>query len=422
MNELTAGAANIFVAGGILILDGMLKKRCLFIAAVTTLSYITALISSGAQASTKLAPRKVVGFKKIVLDKEFRSEGVAVADVNRDGRPDVLAGNLWYEAPLWKSHTIAPVEKFEPATGYSNSFFNFAWGVNGDNWPDQVVIGEPGSKVIWRENPKKGKGYWKEHSIGYVAYNESPSFANLLQSSGKVLVFPSGDSQMAWYEPTTEPTGKFISHIISELKAPGTERYSHGLGIGDVNGDGRPDVIVNQGYWEAPVNPRTGPWRFIAANLGPNCAQMYSYDVNGDGLMDVLSSSAHNLGVWWYEQQKQRGGQEEGVAFKQHTISDAFSQSHALVLADLNRDGLMDVVTGKRFWAHGPKGDVSPNDPAVLYWFELQRQGGKVNWIPHEIDNDSGVGTQFVVADLNGDGKLDIVISNKKGVFVFEQT
>jgi hypothetical protein len=144
---------------------------------------------------------------------------------------------------------------------------------------------------------------------------------------------------------------------------------------------------------------------------------MIAYDVNGDGLPDVLSSSAHAIGVWWYEQRKGPNGPE----FVQHVIDDSFSQAHALVLADINGDGLMDIVTGKRFWAHGPKGDVRPGDPCVLYWFELRRSGGEVQWIRHQIDSDSGVGTQFEVVDLNRDRLPDIVVANKKGVFLFQQ-
>jgi hypothetical protein len=370
-------------------------------------------------ASSSVRP---VSFKKIMLDREFRSEGVAVADVNRDGRPDVIAGNLWYEAPRWTPHEIQPVQQFDAARGYSNSFVNYAADLNSDGWPDQILIDTPGiPPVLWRENPKGKAGHWTQHSIARNACNESPALATLF-NAGKnpALIFSLDDQQMMWFEPGRDATAEFIAHPIStiEKKGPGRYRYSHGMGVGDLNGDGRNDVIIKEGYWVAPADPRSGPWNFVAANLGDDCAQMQVYDVNGDGQNDVISSSAHRIGVWWHEQRKVADGKPE---FIRRTIDDSFSQSHALVLADINGDGLKDIVTGKRFWAHGPNGDINPNDPAMLYWFELKREKGTVRWIRHEIDNDSGVGTQFTIADMNGDKLPDIVTANKKGVFVFLQ-
>lgn len=367
-------------------------------------------------AGAKMAKHEV-RFRKIVVDREFRSEGVAVADFNRDGRLDFCAGNFWYEAPRWTPHEIEPAQKFNAAEGWSNSFQNFAYDVNGDGWPDQIVFVFPGKEVIWRENPgRNSSAPWKEHVIYPNTGNESPLLASI--GGRPALIFGVDESQMAWFEPTGR--GDFVRHLISEQSAPGTKRFSHGLGLGDVNGDGRADVIVTKGYWEAPAAPRADSlWKFVSADLGPDCAYMYAYDVNGDGLPDVISSSAHGIGVWWYEQKRGANGPE----FVQHVIDDTFSQSHSLVLTDLNGDGLPDLITGKRFWAHGPKGDVRPADPAMLYWYELRRdRAHKVEWVRHEIDNDSGVGTQFVVADLNGDRRPDIIIANKKGVFVFEQT
>lgn len=375
------------------------------------------------RSSSAPIPRRGVQeitWKKIVLDTKFRSEGVTVADVNRDGKPDVIAGNLWYEMPSGTPHELAPAQAFDGEHGYSNSFMNYTSDVNKDGWPDQVLIGFPGDKAVWRENPKNQPGPWKEHPLWRSACNESAMFGDLLGNKKPVPVFAYDETTMAWYEPDKDDKNgekPFLLHDIGLPKQPGVARFWHGMGIGDVNGDGRNDVITKEGYYEAPKDRRTTPWPFVKANLGPDCAQMYAYDVNGDGLPDVVSSSSHNIGVWWYEQKSGSNGPE----FVQHVIDDSFSQSHSLCMADIDGDGVMDFVTGKRFWAHGPTGDVRPGDPAMIYWFELKRDHGKVDWVRHEIDTDSGVGTQFLVADVNKDGRPDVITSNKKGVYVFLQ-
>jgi len=221
---------------------------------------------------------------------------------------------------------------------------------------------------------------------------------------------------MAWWEPSQDLDKDFIRHLIDD---PGTQIAlgAHGLGVGDLTGNGRMDIVTPKGFWLAPEDRSKTPWTFTPADLGPDCADMAVVDVNGDGLPDVISSSAHQIGVWWWEQVKDG----DKISFRKHVIDDSYSQSHALAVGDINGDGLPDLVVGKRKWAHGTHGDIRPDDPAVLYWYELQRKDGKVNWIRHLIDSDSGVGLQVIIADVNGDGKPDIVMSNKNGVFLFLQ-
>jgi FG-GAP-like repeat len=208
------------------------------------------------------------------------------------------------------------------------------------------------------------------------------------------------------------------SSAISEENSKGVGLFSHGLGWGDINGDGIKDVMIRGGWWEAPKDMKTSTWKFHEANLGQSCAQMLTYDFDNDGDADVVSSSAHDYGVWWHEQ---RFDKDKKSYFITHLIDSTFSESHSLVLEDVNKDGLPDLITGKRFFAHQGKGPGGM-EPAVIYWFELLKDGKqKPVWVKHLIDGTSGVGIQFVAEDMNKDGLFDIVIGNKNGVFYFEQ-
>jgi hypothetical protein len=371
-----------------------------------------------------------VTWKKTVLDAVFRAEGVAVADVNRDGKLDVLIGEAWYEAPTWKRHEIQPLGKYDGLHGYSHTFACWAEDLNGDGWPDVIVIDFPGTPCYWLENPRGSEGHWKKHAIWHSACNETPQYVDLLGTGKRVLVMgfqPHGQEhmgQMAYFSPAADPTAPWEMHPISEPSAPGKEapgtfRFSHGLGVGDVNGDGRLDVICTGGWWEQPAQADGSPWKFHRADLGEACADMFAYDIDGDGKADVVSSSAHKFGIWWYQQ---RAGSGDFTTFIRHDLFPKLvSETHALHCVDINGDGLKDLVTGKRFWSHG-RNEPGSDGPAMLYWFEAKRdRDGMVHFTPHAIDNDSGIGTQFVVADINGDRLPDVVVSNKKGVFVFEQ-
>ncbi len=377
-----------------------------------------------------------IGWKKTVLDRKFRAEGVAVGDVNKDGKLDILIGEGWYEAPDWKYHEIQKQNDYKDgASGYSHCFACWAEDVNKDGWADLIVIDFPGTPCYWLENPRGADRHWVRHIIWHSACNETPLFADLLGTGQRVLIMgwqPKGkerEGQMAYFTPGKDPGQLWEMHPISVPSQPGkpipgTFKYDHGLGVGDINGDGRLDVLCTRGWWEQPGQLDDKPWKFHPANLGDACADMYAFDLDGDGKADVLSSSAHNYGIWWHQQKPgPTGSKDLEPTFVRHDLfKKLFSQSHALHFVDINGDGLKDLVTGKRWWAHGPRGDADPNLPAVLYWFEARKgTDGVTAFIPHQIDNDSGIGTQFWVGDVNGDKLPDIAVSNKKGVFLFEQ-
>ena len=393
----------------------------------------TAFFACAAQPITARAADAPISWKKTIVEGRFRSEGAAIGDVNKDGKLDVLIGDSWYQAPGWVKHDIRkPGEFGDGLHSYSECMACWSDDINSDGWIDEIVIGFPGKSAYWYENPKGKPGFWPQHEIWPSACNETPLYTDLFGDGHRVLVMgwqPKGkenEGQMAWFKPASDPTKPWEMHAVSTPSTPGHEvpgtfRFAHGLGVGDVNGDGRRDVISTGGWWEQPSTGRASgaPWAFHPAALGDAVADIIPYDVNHDGKTDLIASSAHQFGIWWFEQ----GGMKDGSpVFTRHELfPNLVSETHALIAADIDGDGHQDLITGKRFWSHG-KNEPGSDKPPRLFWFQASAQStGNVYFTPHEIDDQSGMGTQFVVADFNGDGMLDIVSSNKKGVFVFEQ-
>lgn len=243
--------------------------------------------------------------------------------------------------------------------------------------------------------------------------NESPGFIDI-DGDGRLDIL-CGDvdkKQIVWLQAPLkfgETTWKRFA--LSQENVHGTEEYSHGIGLGDINNDGIGDVVVREGWFEGKTDKKSGDWVFHPSNLGEPCSHMQVLDVNGDGINDVVSASAHRLGIWWHEQL-------EDQSFKTHLMSNTTAQTHSSIMADLNGDGRADYITGKRFLAHNGR-DTGDEDTPYLLWFEFT-PGELPYYKEHIIDNDSGAGLNIVVEDMNKDKKLDIVIVNKNGIFLFE--
>jgi hypothetical protein len=377
-------------------------------------------------------------FKKITLSNEFFSEGANAGDFNKDGKLDYVAGQVWVEGPDFKKkHEYATPQKFDPLN-YSKNFFAFVYDFNKDGWDDILIYGFPGEDASWYQNPQGKDGTWQRHKVFDMVDNESPQWADLTgDGKPEIICISEGTNpeggRLGYVTPDWNDTAKpWPFHAISP-RSKRFQRFTHGLGFGDLNGDGKADVFEAGGWWEQPASLDGDPeWKRHEQFFGPGGAQMYAYDVDGDGDNDVITSlQAHGYGLAWFEAAK---GSDGRITFTRHDILPEakdkkgvggvqFSQLHAVDLFDMNNDGVKDVVTGKRWWAHGPKGDAEPNAAAVVYWFEIKRGGssGKAEFIPHKIDDDSGVGTQVVAVDLNGDKLGDVVVGNKKGQFILIQ-
>lgn len=411
---------------------------------VLLLTVALSLVSAPGQAKDL-----VHSFKKVQLTDQFWSEGADIADINRDGKMDVVAGPFWYEGPgFTKRHEIWPatasfkhkkadgteevIPGFEGALGvnnaYSECFLTYTYDFNGDGWPDVMVYGFPGKEAIWYENPKGAEGHWQRHVVLDVVDDESPGLLDVT-GDGKPEILCCSKGYIGYTEADwNNPAAPWKFHPISPKG--NYQRFTHGIGCGDINGDGRIDILEKDGWWEQPASRENDPvWTKHPFHFANEAAQMLVYDVNGDGLNDVITAiNAHGYGLSWYEQVRENGV----ITFREHVIlnKDAtpnkygveFSQLHSLALIDIDGDGLKDIVTGKRFWAHGKNGgDPDSNGPAVLYWFKLVRPAaGQAEFIPNLIDKDSGVGTQVTAGFVSNKNYPDIVVGNKKGVFVFE--
>ncbi len=365
-------------------------------------------------------------FEKLRLSDKFYAEGAYYADFNKDGKPDVVAGPFWFAGPdFQQKHEIFPPKDFDP-NNYSNNFLTYTGDFNGNGWPDVLFLPFPGTDASWYENPGDRGGPWKQHFALKDVGNESPVWSDINGDGRPELIYcPTGYLGYAAYDPA-KPDLPWVFHPITPKG--NYQRYTHGTGVGDINGDGRPDILEAEGWWEQPAQAKSGePWIKHPFKFAAAAAQMYVYDVDGDGLNDVITVwHCHEYGLLWYKQIRDA---QDNIAWKQNVILPPnpdlksndlrISQMHAVDLVDINGDGLKDILTGKRFWAHGAHGDAEPDAPAVVYWFELKRDKEHgVRFIPHLIDADSGVGTQVTAVDLNGDGTPDVIAANKKGIFL----
>jgi 3-keto-disaccharide hydrolase/VCBS repeat protein len=377
----------------------------------------------------KFEPKEVVSenFRMQRLSDFYFGWCATVADFNRDGVKDVAAGPFYYLGPDYtERREFTAARTYNPSAQFAQSMVNFAHDFTSDGWPDMLVVDQ---RPIWLYvNPKGEPRRWDRFK---VIANQSTETTLLkdIDGDGNPEVLFGGDGVIAYAKPgDAGPTASWEIHAVSEKGRVNP----HGLGVGDINGDGRTDILNSTGWWEQPAKPHSEqPWPFHAASFGRGGAEMGVYDVNGDGLNDVVTAlSAHGWGLAWFEQKRRQGG---GPEFVEHRIMGdfstpnagdvTFSEPHAANFADIDGDGILDFIVGKRHFSHLDSYlDPDPHGAAVLYWYRTVRDRnapGGARFVPELIHNRSGVGSHFQTIDINDDGFLDIVTSTNRGTFIF---
>ncbi len=340
-------------------------------------------------------------------------ESASVFDVNNDGVLDIFSGEFWYKGPDFKN--AYRVRFMEPIDDYYDDFSNYPMDVNGDEYMDVITGGWWGKTLRWLENPQGRDELWKVHNIAEVGNIERAVFCDL-DKDGTPEIIPVTKPVYVFKLKLTEeskPAGEFIKYEIKTQGAGG-----HGCGYGDIDGDGNIDLLFSGGWLKSPSNPfDVEGWQWLPEwNLGSASVPILTHDINKDGKNDIIVGSAHDYGLFWYEQKISDGNIR---VWEKHIIDAYRSQYHDIQLHDIDNDGELELVTGKRYRAHAFH-DPGSHDPLGVYYFKI------INGEFHRYTLDygpagkaSGVGIYFWVEDLDKNGWKDIVSPGKEGLYLF---
>lgn len=335
------------------------------------------------------------------------SEGSAVFDVDNDGILDITAGANWYKGPEYVKQ--ANFRDITIEGEFVSNGCDHAFDVNGDGWMDIISNGWFGDQnIYWYENPGSSSGKWNKHLL-IESQNTEFTFFEDLDGDGDPDIIPTHWelSDLSWYE---NDGGKFTKRLVH------AQAERHGMGFGDINGDGRKDIVTIKGWFEAPEDYAGGAWTMhpeLTIDAQHASMPMLVYDVNADGKNDVIYGEAHAYGLHWMEQ-------KAGELWQKHTIDESWSQVHCIQLFDINEDGDPDLVAGKRLRGHSGS-DPGAADPLCIFWYDINRQDQTFERNVLAYNANIGTGMQMHIVNINNnDTDKDIVVSGKSGLYILE--
>ena len=355
-------------------------------------------------------------FRGHLLDDTFKSVyGLAVADINGDGQPDIIAGSTgepiiaWYEAPDWKRHLV---------TDQGSGHITIApYDLTGNGTPELIVgsgfnrgVNAAGGYLQWLEAPEQEGHNWKSYRVADVPFIHRIALAQLSERASTKTPFlivasirGEAGKPGEWYSPgslwcyelPTDP------HAVTAWRAhllDASLHINHGLSINDVDKDGRDDVLISctEGliWYEPPAAPMTDGWgKWIISDR--ECSDTCAADLDGDGINEILAIEPwHGNNLVWYK----ATGDLRTDPWDRYLIDDKLNRGHSLAAVDVDADGGLEVICGYN----------GEGTSLHLYRAEdLDRN----RWHKETIDNGGlGVG-QMHVQDMNGNGRLDIVTS-----------
>jgi len=398
-----------------------LPKRSLWLSTLTALVVAQVLLPLFGPAGVRAESEESLKWTIRVLTVDS-NEGIDLADFNRDGKLDVVAGRNWYAAPEF---TPRPLRLIDDWSGYVLSNGDFAYDVNRDGWTDVIAGAFNLPEVCWYENPGA-----QDLSMGKLWPKHLLADTGATTNEGQLLYDIDGDGAPEWVVNSWTPDTPFVAWKLAQRAAGGNgnqqeflleravigrDLNGHGMGFGDLNGDGRADLLFESGWYEAPATGSLSePWALHRDWNVHASIPILVRDLNGDGRNDVIIGHGHDYGLYWWEQRQPRS--DGTLTWSEHVIDDSFSQVHAIHFADLDGDGQDELIAGKRVLAHNGQDPGSSDPPFIAYYVW---NAGSNSFQKHVIDEGRvGGGLQIRTGDLNGDGRLDIAVAGKSGTYI----